>query len=291
MFCYSGFALTIHSELELPELSPGDGPPDVVIRRGTVPHSRRKATLTEEFAFNSVAGAFHIKEGREVVVEALPGVDPGTLRVVLLGRIMAFLLRQRGWLPLHASAVVIEGCAALFLGASGSGKSTVAAAFHRRGHLVIADDVAAVLTMEGQCVVRPASPQLRLFDDSRELLAGLELPSRFQIDKHTVGLPGGKLRQFFPVRRIFNLEYGEAVGIEAVSSLPAVSLLSTHSFVRRRKMAADVLEAHLRDCSSVVAATGVHRLVRPKSLSSLPDMVTLVERDAQSDRHEQGVRQ
>src|SRR5438874_2667027 len=126
MYRYSGYGFAIDSELEFPELPPGDGEPDVVIRLGTVPRIACRPTLDEEFAFNTLAGAFHIRGGREIIVDPLPDAAPGALSLVLLGKIMAFLLRQRGWLPLHASVVVVNERAILFLAPSGGGKSTTA---------------------------------------------------------------------------------------------------------------------------------------------------------------------
>src|SRR3989454_2089338 len=52
---------------------------------------------------------FRSREGREIVVEPAPGVDAGTLRLFLLGPVRAVLLHQRGFLVLHASAVVLDG--------------------------------------------------------------------------------------------------------------------------------------------------------------------------------------
>src|ERR1700733_4579320 len=105
MFLYSFFGLAIHSEVELADLPGGTGDPDVVIRLGSVPRTPRKATMREEIAFHARGGAFHIKEGREIVLDPEPGADPSLLRVLLAGRMMAFLLRQRGWLPTHRSGI------------------------------------------------------------------------------------------------------------------------------------------------------------------------------------------
>ncbi len=142
--------MIIESELELPELPRGEGKSDLRIDLGPVPKTNELASLDEEFAFNTYAGAFHIKGGCQIIVDPRPGIDPEGLRVILLGRIMAFLLRQRGWLPLHASVVTVGPQAILFLGPSGAGKSTTAAAFHtRKRHRVISDDIGAMRAGRG----------------------------------------------------------------------------------------------------------------------------------------------
>jgi hypothetical protein len=278
MYRYSGYGLGIDSELELPELPAGDGEPDVVIRLGSVPANSRPSIPDEEFAFNTLAGAFRIRGGTEIIVDPLPGAAPGALNVVLLGKIMAFLLRQRGWLPLHASVVVVDGQAVLFLAPSGGGKSTTAAAFHARGHMAVADDIGAVRVVNQQSIVRPAWGRIRLPDDSCELLAGLNLQSEFHFDKHTYRLSATNLRRSFPVNRIYSLEFGEELRTEVLAPLEAVAVLSRHSFARHRILGKEALRIHLRECASVASATGVYRLERPRSLSGLSALAGMVEK-------------
>jgi hypothetical protein len=281
---YSGFGFSIESELELPELPSGNGPPDVVIRLGTVPHNRLKVTREQEFSFNTMAGAFRIAGGREIVVDPLAGAEPEAVRLILLGRIMAFLLGQRGWLPLHASVVLLRQAndghkAVLFLAASGEGKSTTAAAFHAQGHAVVSDDVGAVRVVNGQCMVRAAWPRLRLFEDSSILLDGMNLPSTFQVDKHRYDLGGGQPPGVSPVARIYDLRVGPGVRTEAIPPLEAVPLLSRHSFTRHPKLAPEALAEHLRDCASVASSTPLFRLERPRVFEVLPALVRMIEED------------
>lgn len=90
----------------------------------------------------------------------------------LLGPVLALVLRYRGIVCLHASAVVVDGCAIAFVGPEGAGKSTTAAAFARRGFPVLADDVVPVKEKDGLFWALPGSPQLRLWPDSVEMLFG-----------------------------------------------------------------------------------------------------------------------
>jgi hypothetical protein len=285
MFCYSAFALIIHSELELPELPPGNGEADISIRFGKTPAVRRSATIREEFASTEKVGDFVISEGNEILVYPRAGVSVELLRVVLLGKVMAFLLRQRGLLPLHASAVVLGGGGVLFLGFSGAGKSTTAAAFHCRGHLVIADDVGAVGTADGCCLVRPTWSRLRLTEDSRAFFPEpiQTAPAEFQVDKHSVDLGREKLPKQFPVKRIYVLEDGDSLEILTVPRAMSALLLETHSFIKRWRVERDVLEFHFRRCAAIADLMPVHRLRRPRSFEVLDHLVDLVERDVNAD--------
>jgi len=72
---------------------------------------------------------------------------------------------------LHASAVSIDGKAAIFLGPRGAGKSTTtAAAFGAEGYSVLEDDVVAIRFDEGVLTVVPGVPQLRLKSDAAAAL-------------------------------------------------------------------------------------------------------------------------
>lgn len=93
--------------------------------------------------------------------------------VYLLGPIMGFLLRLRGTVCLHASAISVGDVAVALVGAAGAGKSTTAAAFAQRGQLVLSDDVVALTESDDRFLVQPAYPHLRLWPSSVELLYGV----------------------------------------------------------------------------------------------------------------------
>ena len=97
-----------------------------------------------------------------------PRPNDNDVRLFLLGSVMGALLHQRGWLPLHGSAIRLpDGTAAIFMGPSGVGKSTLAAAFRRRGYAVAADDVSLIFTgADGSPLLQPAYPELKLWAEA-----------------------------------------------------------------------------------------------------------------------------
>jgi len=90
----------------------------------------------------------------------------------LLGPVLGVVLRLRGVICLHASAVAFEGKAIAFMGVPGAGKSTTAALFARRGHAVLSDDIAALVERDRSFCVLPAFPYLNLWPEMLQLLTG-----------------------------------------------------------------------------------------------------------------------
>jgi hypothetical protein len=181
----------VRSCIALPELLSwigDDRPVDVEILFGQItepsempifirPHSRLWANGFYLLIIEGV-GRFSMKDGKQIVIEPVPGIAESELRVFLLGTVLGVLCHQRGLLPVHASAVNINGRAVLFSGNSGAGKSTMAAALGQRGHPLMADDIVAITP---ETMALPAFPQRKLALDVLDVLtldhAGL-LPNR-----------------------------------------------------------------------------------------------------------------
>ena len=92
----------------------------------------------------------------------------------LVGAILGFALRLKGRVALHASVVAIDERAVVLLGDAGSGKSTTAAAFAFMGYPILADDVCVLGEDDGDLLVEPAYPGIRLWPDAVESMFGVE---------------------------------------------------------------------------------------------------------------------
>ena len=94
----------------------------------------------------------------------------------LLGPVLAFVLRLRGVVPLHAAGVVIGPRALLFAGAAGAGKSSTVTALGALGYGVLSDDVVPLQVVANGVVAAPGFPRLSIWDDSASALLGASMP-------------------------------------------------------------------------------------------------------------------
>jgi HPr Serine kinase C-terminal domain len=167
----------------------------------------------------------------------------------LLGPVLGFILRLRGIVCLHASAVMMAGLAVVIAGSEGTGKSTTAAALVQAGHTLISDDVVALFEKDGKFWVRSAYPYLALWPDSVNALFGSHdaLP-RFsnQWEKRRFGPDSGALKfenrdaSLGAVYILAKRLPEPARRIEVVSVQTALLSLISHSY------ATNTLDAELR---------------------------------------------
>ena len=140
---YRLYGLVVASAIPLPGLAPitDRGDPDVVVRETTLSPASES---DDDLRLSVTAGEIAVDED-EIRVDGTVGASatPGepSLETYLLGWGIATLCHLRGRLVLHASAVRFDGCTVAFLGDSGRGKSTTAAALADCGADVVCDDV------------------------------------------------------------------------------------------------------------------------------------------------------
>ena len=305
---YQAYGLNIHSTIALPELrsagavdradllifsQPVSGP-----ELGERPARMAWSETGEARIAVRDAGAFLVRGGREIIVDPTPQADDSVLRLYLLGPALAIALHQRGWLILHASAVALGGRVVAFLGGSGWGKSTLAAALQQRGHPLVADDFIAVPTpalataaIAGASVaaeagapprVYPGFPQLKLWPEAAASLGtDVEQLPRLHpgYEKRAQRLNAGFAREALPLGRLYVLAEGEPPGIQPLDKQTALVELVRHSYMSHTlpPMAA---AAHLRQCAALLRQVGLSQLRRPMSLPGLPTVCALVEADA-----------
>jgi len=98
------------------------------------------------------------------VINVLPGSQwCGTLPATFYSTVAAIMLVWRGLMPLHMSSVVLNGRALLIGGASGAGKSPLAAELVGAGAQFLADDLTVLRWQAGLPLATRGRPAMRLY--------------------------------------------------------------------------------------------------------------------------------
>jgi hypothetical protein len=293
-YYYKAFGLTIASALECPELSPAQGPAEVSIEYGQVPEALESVLeQTAWFQVNSEAfllkvdnvAKYLVSAGKQIIIEPVPEVRDNEVRLFLLGSAFAALLQQRGLLPLHGCAVEVNGRAAIFVGPSGGGKSTLAGALHQRGYRILADDVGVIsFSPAGVPFVIAAYPQIKLWADSAQLLG--KNPDELRrimdsMEKYGLPLEEGFAGTPLPLERVYELEVGSSQDLELieVQGMDKLVVFVNHTYRRQFLAGNPGKKRHFEQCGRAARHCRVSRLRRPWDTARLPEVVELLEKD------------
>ncbi len=299
MFDHAAFGVRIASDIELIDIPGGRGDPEVAIvwasDRCKAPVDQAvDANYTIEIQDGNVIlnwkdiGIFSISEGREIIVQTMPGVDLVHVRQILQNIALGIVLHQRGLYTLHGSAVCVNGKAAVFVGWKGAGKSTTASALYAKGHTLITDDVVAI---DGACsgshLIYPGIPTVKLWPEA--VAAALKedpeaLPQIFeQTQKRARSIADRFSNHAVPLGCIYLLDYtseeDDDLSIEPIAPAEALIELVRQSYALRFLGNKGASAYHLKQSRQLVQQVPVCRLRRPRALGRLADLVSAIEFD------------
>jgi hypothetical protein len=198
-------------------------------------------------------------DGTEVLCDPAPQRPDWAF--LLCAQALPLAATLRGLEVFHAAGVVVDGVAALFAGAPGAGKSSLAAAFLRRGAALLSDDAVALERRDGAVVAHPGSGALYLRGAEHERLSGAErdelgaaraFASRQRYDP---GVAAGAV----PFRALFLLERAESgLAIERLAAPDPFELLAATFNLSVRTP--ERLTRQLDMVEALIAGNGVYRL-------------------------------
>lgn len=294
MYQYTAYGLGIHSTLPLPELKASKTEADIVIRQEKLqlesPQTDQEnpscwAINEDIYILWKGLGKCLMRNGEEIIIDSASEIELPILRLFLLGGALPIVLSQRGLLVLHASAVEIDGQAVAFLGAKGSGKSTMAAMLHRRGHNFITDDTLAVqVSQHQQPLVFPSFGRFKLWSDSVTALGQKpELLPKISsvVDKRHCSVTNNIVEQPIPLRCVYVLGQDPVLAIKPLSSSQSLLELIRHTYnterFKKQVLQGTGIAQNFVNCTKIVQQVPIHSLLRPPSLDLLSEIAELLE--------------
>jgi hypothetical protein len=242
--------------------------------------------MTERQILLTIPGTarFLLTEGRDIAVAPAPGRLPNETAALLVGTVLGILLQQRGRIVLHASAVEVGNRAMLFCGASGDGKSTLAAGLSKAGHALLSDDLCAIeLRAAGPPAVHPDGQGLTLWAEALDAL-DLKAPAggavRAGLEKYRVEPPSGRAAGPLPVAAIYELRESRgsaACAIEALAGMDAVRALGNSAYRPRLVAGMGQSDLYFRGASALARAAGVFAFTRPLDFARMDESIAALE--------------
>ena len=216
-------------------------------------------------------GEFLIQYGTEIIVQVYDGADLALVRLFAIGSAFSALMHQRGALVLHG-AVLTDGVkTVLYTGESGAGKSTMAAMLWNRGYKVVAEDVAVLYQHDGQWLVYPGYPFMRICPDMLEALKldidPLELTKIFtHTEKYLLNLHDRFADAPIALDEIVVLAKADQSQYSSQAfngNMEKFSVIANNTYRPYFLQSQGLVEQHFRQCASLVGQIAVRKITRP----------------------------
>ncbi|MCY8938727.1 aldolase [Peribacillus frigoritolerans] len=292
---YRAFGLNLFSEIPLPEvprLGISKDMTDVEIEYGDLSElwekqvllPKQKYVVEDHMVMFEVPGIalFKIQEGKKIIVSPISNSDEDHIRLYILGTCMGIILLQKKVLPLHGSAIDINGKAYAFIGESGAGKSTLAAAFLKEGFQLLSDDVIPVsLSKDNKPFITPSYPQQKLWEESLQAF-GIEKkdyqPLFERETKFSVPVSSSFSNEPLPLSAVFELvktDHGE-VTLQKINQLERFRTLFSHTYRNFLVPRLGLMEWHFMESVNILNSIHMYQLHRPDTGFTVNNLVSQI---------------
>ncbi|MCT8138136.1 aldolase [Anaerobacillus sp. CMMVII] len=225
---------------------------------------------------------FSIENGDKIYVTPLENSQEDHIRLYLLGTCMGAILMQRKILPLHGSAVAINGKVYAIVGDSGAGKSTLASAFLHRGYRLLSDDVIPVSFNEDNIpIVTPAYPQQKLWKESLDaygMQSDLYRPIIDRETKFAIPVPEHFEYEVMPLAGIIELTKTESdeIDIKPINDLQRFHTLFYHTYRNFFIEPLGLMEWHFNTSAKMLNKLEMYQIKRPISRFTAHDLTEVI---------------
>ena len=201
---------------------------DLVVEDGPAPR-RTAVTWTPSASVLTSGGDLTIRVERSplrATIVAPRPVPPAEIEHPLLSFVAAAGARWMGRSAFHAASVVLRGRAWLVLGHPESGKSTLAAGLHARGHAVLGDDLSV---LEGHTALRGVRSADLREPAARALQAGVAPSTGAARRRWRTSL--GKAPLEVPLGGLISLGWSDAISTTALPVGERLATLAAHEWM------------------------------------------------------------
>jgi hypothetical protein len=291
---YKGFGLNVLSEITLPELIPISDrvdKVDIIIETGDLSNqwseidsAHKRFIVKDQVIMFEVPNTaiFSIQEGKKIIVSPIVGSEEDKIRLYILGTCMGAILIQRKLLPLHGSAVAINGKAYAFIGDSGAGKSTIATALIKEGYKLLSDDIIPVfLSKDNIPYVIPSYPHQKLWQESLNEF-GMDtidyLPLFDRETKFSVPVQSGFLGESVPLAGVFELVKikNSSAEIRRIEGLERFQTLYNHTYRNFLISRLGLMEWHFKESAKILNQILMFQIQRPNLGFTAHHLVRLI---------------
>ena len=292
---YQIFGLNVASEFHLSKLNsyPFDTPADVVIKStkdaidiqtGVKLGKFSQISPDDYFLDVPQVAKYYVQNGHTINIDKNDSASDLHIQAFLFGTIFANVLQYHGYLVLHGSAIQVGDKAVIFSGESGTGKSTTAAAFIKRGYSLLTDDVVVLSPhKDGSFSLVSGPPRLKLWQSAIDKLGVTTdqmVPIANKLDKYELPVAiDSSIGNNIQVSTFYELNshLADDIQFKQIDGINKLELLIDNTYRYRMLKPMGKLAEHLKFCTELSKQIRVYKVYRPKNAFAIDELVASLE--------------
>lgn len=280
--CYQAFGLSIQSDILLPELpelqrNTLSDEADIHIVLSTEDSQVHTPLLeSQHFSINHQAAqlkgdgfSLTVTQGKHITVHCHQLEQHlALIRLRILGAGLGLLLQQRGYLVLHGATLVGDKGAAVMMGNSGDGKSTLCAQLVQQGYRSLGDDKCVIRFEDETPYALPSTPFIKLGSPYIESLGFSPQQTRPISASHNkvyVDLGAAFEREATPLVSAIVLGKAEKAHLSSFTPMQAFNTFIQHSYRKQKLIGGGLHKAHFAQCQKMAEQLTMYQYLRPLS--------------------------
>ncbi len=229
-----------------------------------------------------------VEDGKSIEVYPKENTERRVMRLFILGIAYGELLRQRGNLVFHSSAVSSREEAHLFMGKKGAGKSTLASLFLRNGYSLLSDDLVPVGN-EKCPTVKTMTKHLKLWKESNDGVGDISAESyksHPNVEKFTNIFECNNKEKNYKVKKFFVIKKGKSIGIKKLSPSESLGEIIKNSYISPKVIPSEKEKKRYFERSArLVESVDVYKLFRTNDFSKSAELFSLIEDVIKDKKH------
>jgi len=231
------------------------------------------AQLNEREFLLTIEGVahFYASDGERLQIAPIGEPDIKSIELYLNGSVLGVLLHQKAQLTMHGSSFLYKDITVLVCGASGGGKSTLAASFCKKGALFLTDDITPILQREDSLFISPISDSIKLWGDSVEKLNlkdAVVSSVQNQIDKYFIKMSGNKTPSPLDLLIVLNYDNNQDLSIKELKGAEKFHVVLNQIYRKEYLQGMpSIQERYFPLLVKLCESTSVYTIARPEKLS------------------------
>jgi hypothetical protein len=293
-FYYFTNGLQIDSEIELPELSVGQGDKKISVTLGVIDKLLEENIYKDKFQQISKKAYQLDVEGiaiykftfpDRVEVQTYPNANMYEVRLYLIASIIPVAVLINDFIPIHSCCIHVKGNAFLVGGESGAGKSTLALGMYNKGYEVLNDDVSTVsFNSIGKPIAYTGFKHIKLWEESLNqynLKASSYEKIKDDMSKYRFPIQQSISKQHIPIKAIYLFKHDDEnkeVSFKQLKGIQAVTELTKNTFrvellnMLQRKI------SHFEKCVKLANQLNIIQVSRPSAMKA-KDFADIMEQE------------